>query len=831
MASHLKSHARITLLATAVCSLRSAAGLAHAAEGAGWQVNHFDTPRPLTLNTDRIAVEFINPPGLTGPRGGNGGSPIAGAAVVQAEIPGWWFLDLPPAQRSAADIEALVDQVVTDANVRFATPVFVDDLGGPMFPTRDVLVRFNASVPAPQKNQVLAAAPQLQIVEADWAGMNGAYRLRHASGSGVDVIEKANEMALRPEMLWAEPDMVFTGTSGLIPNDTGFGSCWGLHNTGQSGGTADVDMDGPEAWDLTVGNASIIAVVIDSGVTQTHPDVNQIPGTDTTSEGPGSGGPVNACDKHGTAVAGCISGTINNSLGTVGIAPGCVTASARTFISSGACNGSWSSQASWTVDTLAWAESIGARVTNNSNGYGFSSSAIADKYADTRTNGMVHFASAGNNASAGMGYPASLSSVNAVAAIDRNGNLASFSNYGGGLAFSAPGVAIYTTDQTGAAGYSSGDYTTVNGTSFSSPYTAGVAALLLAWNSQLTAAQVEQTLQLSATDLGAAGYDTTFGWGLVNAAQAIASTSAGDAVGACCVYSSVCELRTEADCDLQGGAYQGDGSSCVPNPCPTGCAPPIGKLADPAAAAGDRFGAAVAISGETILVGAANVDNHASTIGSAHVFVRVAADWVQQQELSGAGATIGERYGHSVAIDGDTAVVGAPNDNGGVGAVHVFTRTSGVWTLQQTLTPAGGASGDLFGWSVAISTDTIVVGAPHRDSPGANQGAGYVFFRTGGSWNPQGVLTGNDSAAGDLFGWSVDVHLDTAVVGAKDDNGAIGSAYVFVRNAGSWSQQQKLTASDGIAGDEIGHAVAVDGDTVLVAGDWQSPPTTERGAV
>src|SRR5574341_819801 len=108
-----------------------------------------------------------------------------------------------------------------------------------------------------------------------------------------------------------------------------------------------MDMDGDSAWDYTTGD------------------------------------PANECDNHGTAVAGCVSAIINNSLGTVGIAPNCKAVSARTFVSNIPCNGGWSSTAIWTVNALAWAESHGVWVTNNSNYYGFTSSSIKDKYEST----------------------------------------------------------------------------------------------------------------------------------------------------------------------------------------------------------------------------------------------------------------------------------------------------------------------------------------------------------------------------------------------------------------------------------------------------------------
>jgi subtilisin family serine protease len=287
-------------------------------------------------------------------------------------------------------------------------------------------------------------------------------------------------------------------------------------------------------------------VIIDTGVQQNHPDINQItPGIDTTTE-TGAGGPNNGCDNHGTAVAGCVSATINNAIGVAGVAPNCRSASARTFISTLDCSGGWSSSSSWTVSALAWAEQIGARVTNNSNYYGFTSSAIAQKYADTRAGGMVHFAVAGNFAQASLEYPASLNSVNAVAATNRFGDRASFSSWGAGLAFSAPGESILTTDRTGSAGYSSSNYATLNGTSFATPYAAGVAALALSVNPNLSAVEVEQLMQQTCINLGPPGYDTGTGWGHVNALNVVEQACAS-----CCLADFVSAATFEPPPDGQ----------------------------------------------------------------------------------------------------------------------------------------------------------------------------------------------------------------------------------------------------------------------------------------
>ena len=139
---------------------------------------------------------------------------------------------------------------------------------------------------------------------------------------------------------------------------------------------------------------------------------------------------------------------------------------------------------------------------------------------------------------------------------------------------------------------------------------------------------------------------------------------------------------------------------------------------------------------------------------------------------------------------GDTAVVGAFLDNSPLpdaGSAYIFVRTGGVWTQQAKLTASDAAAGDRFGTSVAVSGDTAVVGAYFDDDAGSSSGSAYAFVRTGGVWMQQAKLTASDAAANDQFGYSVALSGDTAVVGAYQDDDAgsnSGSAYVFVRTGG-----------------------------------------------
>ena len=242
------------------------------------------------------------------------------------------------------------------------------------------------------------------------------------------------------------------------------------------------------------------------------------------------------------------------------------------------------------------------------------------------------------------------------------------------------------------------------------------------------------------------------------------------------------------------------------------------KLTASDAADGDRFGDSVGISGDTVVVGAYGDDDGGSYSGSAYVFTRSGGVWTQQAKLTASDADDNDYFGDSVAISGDTAVVGASGDYGG-GSLYVFTRLDGVWTQQAKLTALDAAPQDEFGTSVAISGDTIVVGSLLDDAANRDSGSSYVFTRLDGVWTQQAKLTASDAARNDRFGNSVAIFEDTVVVGAYRDNAASsnsGSAYVFTRSDGVWTQQAKLTASDAAANDTFGNSVSVSGDTIVV---------------
>ncbi len=239
----------------------------------------------------------------------------------------------------------------------------------------------------------------------------------------------------------------------------------------------------------------------------------------------------------------------------------------------------------------------------------------------------------------------------------------------------------------------------------------------------------------------------------------------------------------------------------------------VAKVTADDAAFVDQFGFSVSISGDYAISGSNRDENDR---GGAYVYIRSGSSWSQQQKLSGSDSAANDNFGWSVAISGDTAVVGSPFDDGtgtDQGSVYIFTRSGSSWTQQQKITATDGAANDQFGTSVAINGETVIVGAVGDDS---NRGSAYIFVRNGATWTQQQKLTAPDGGSDDDFGWSVALSGESATVGSPRDDGARGSAFVFIRSGSTWSQQQKLAASDGVALDQFGYSVGISGDSVIV---------------
>jgi hypothetical protein len=251
----------------------------------------------------------------------------------------------------------------------------------------------------------------------------------------------------------------------------------------------------------------------------------------------------------------------------------------------------------------------------------------------------------------------------------------------------------------------------------------------------------------------------------------------------------------------------------------------------------DYFGSWVAVDGDTAVIGASGDDDNGVSSGSVYVFSRNGDTWEQQAKLTASDGTPGDYFGYSVAVDGDTAVIGAyGDDDNGVssGSVYVFSRNGDTWEQQAKLTASDGATDDFFGHSVTVDGDTAVIGALYDDDNGDKSGSAYVFSRNGDTWEQQAKLTASDGDQYDYFGESVAVDGDTAVIGAygDDDNGSYsGSAYVFRRSTSTWVQQYKLIASDGAPYDYFGRSVAVDDDTAVIGASGDDDNGVSSGSV
>ncbi len=249
----------------------------------------------------------------------------------------------------------------------------------------------------------------------------------------------------------------------------------------------------------------------------------------------------------------------------------------------------------------------------------------------------------------------------------------------------------------------------------------------------------------------------------------------------------------------------------------------VDKFVPESLTVGNHFGGSIAISGDTAIIGAMGADENGDFSGTAYIFTQTKGQWTQQAQLLANDGAQGDAFGSSVSIHGDTAIISAPGDadeGAYTGSAYIFTRTNGLWTQQAKLLSPFPAEGDGFGTSVSIEGNAAFVGTPGYDEIGSNSGVVYEFTRTGAIWSQTAKLLPDDGAAEDLFGSAIAIDGDTAVIGAwsDDDNGSrSGSVYIFERHEGLWTQQAKLLPVDGAAGDQFGGTVSMDADTVVVS--------------
>ena len=262
------------------------------------------------------------------------------------------------------------------------------------------------------------------------------------------------------------------------------------------------------------------------------------------------------------------------------------------------------------------------------------------------------------------------------------------------------------------------------------------------------------------------------------------------------------------------------------------------SVADPAYA-GDTFGGNVALKNHIAMSGAIKRDDKAEDAGAVFAFERQASSWSQKQMLTATDAKAGDAFGQSIALTERFVVIGAPHSDAphkDSGSAYVYVRQSDRWQFHSKLTATDGAEGDLFGISVAIDGNTILVGADLNDERAEKAGAVYVYEFDGQHWKHQAKLMADDGADTDIFGVRVALIGDTALISARrDDVEGIGkdagSAYIFERTKGSWTQTQKLVAPDAKAGDRFANGVALSQDTALISAIQHDAKANNAGAV
>jgi uncharacterized membrane protein YphA (DoxX/SURF4 family) len=247
----------------------------------------------------------------------------------------------------------------------------------------------------------------------------------------------------------------------------------------------------------------------------------------------------------------------------------------------------------------------------------------------------------------------------------------------------------------------------------------------------------------------------------------------------------------------------------------------------------------ISSDGLTAIVGAGGEDTGGASAGAAYIFVRSGTSWTQQAKIQASDAQTAAIFGEHASIsgDGNTAIVSSYGA-GARGAAYIFTRSGATWSQQAKIVASDAEANDQFGQSVSISSDgnTAIVGALYENTGGADAGAAYIFVRSGTTWTQQAKILSSDIQAGDLF-YAVGISSDgnTAIVGAygEDTGGsAAGAAYIFVRSGTSWSQQAKIQATDKEASDQFGNSVSIssDGNTAIVGARFEDTGAADAGA-
>jgi thermitase len=345
------------------------------------------------------------------------------------------------------------------------------------------------------------------------ASLGGAGgKVVQVSGDPATVATRLNRSA---HVAYAEPNYILRTTA--IPNDSLFSQLYGLHNTGQTGGTSDADIDAPEGWDAAgIGSfpasGGVKIGIVDTGIDQTHADLSgkTVNCAESTSGVVVQGTCVDD-NMHGTHVAGTIAARANNGAGVTGVAFNASLGICRA-LKTAAGTGLTSD----VVACINYLHAQGAKVISMSLGGGPSTTlqqAVTNAWKGGAANGSVLIAAAGNDGDSTVNYPAGYAEVVSVAATDHNDARASFSNANADVEVAAPGVSILST-------IPGGQYARLSGTSMATPHVSGVAGVLWQRFPGDSAAGIRSRLDAAVDDKGAAGRDSSFGFGRVNLCKA-----------------------------------------------------------------------------------------------------------------------------------------------------------------------------------------------------------------------------------------------------------------------------------------------------------------------
>lgn len=517
---------------------------------------------PLIVSTDKILIKFKEEIPFDSKKLAIDISPYLKPISKENIIPGNVAIVEVVEGTSESTLQQTINQLHQDKNIICATMFMIYEKDSIL---QGITDRFVVKLKSPadySELERLAIETNTTIIEQNQFDKS-KYVLSADKNSQGNALKMANYFHEAGIFEYAEPEF-YRLLRKYCVNDPFFADQWGLKNTGQYGGVPGCDIDVCSAWEITIGRDVIYVAVIDEGVDLNHPDLidNLLPGFDAT--GQGSAGAPQGNDAHGTACAGIIAASGNNGIGISGIAYTCKIMPARVIFRNVSTD-------TWLADAINWAWQNDADVLSNSWGGGSPSNQITNAINDAVTDGRgelgcsVLFAAGNDNTS--VSYPAILNNVIAVGAmsmcterkrshsnqnwLDNNCNYPYNttvadpagvscdnekcwgSNYGVELDVMAPGVKIYTTDISGAAGYETGDYySDFNGTSSACPHAAGVMALILSINRCLTQNEARQILELSCDKVGLYCYNTTpghpngtwnnqMGYGKINAYNAV----------------------------------------------------------------------------------------------------------------------------------------------------------------------------------------------------------------------------------------------------------------------------------------------------------------------